>query len=320
MASLRKIRDRYYLLYRDDEGKQHSKPLGKIGKRDAQRELARFETPMAAGMAFGLFCEKYLAWHKFEYPASHDRIYQIVNDHLLPVFRFTAIGALAPAAVEHYKVDRLKLAKPATVQKEIRTLKAIVNKAVEWGHVPASTIRHVRPPKDTTDAPPPFYTADELARLYASSNALHCGIWQLGANSGLRRRELLQLRKEDLKEQGIYVVSRDGSRTKSGKWRLVPWTDGARQAIESLRSDGEFVLPRMHQASLSRAFVTDAKRAKLPGSLHWLRHTYASHLVMAGFPLRMVQQVMGHSTIAVTERYAHLSEDYMREKLGEFSI
>jgi site-specific recombinase XerD len=49
---------------------------------------------------------------------------------------------------------------------------------------------------------------------------------------------------------------------------------------------------------------------------HDLRHTYASHLATRGVPLKVIQELMGHITIEMTERYAHLSPDTRREAVG----
>jgi len=99
--------------------------------------------------------------------------------------------------------------------------------------------------------------------------------------------------------------------TKAGRWREIPLTDGAEQALEEIRGEDGYVLPRMRLESLSRACIRESKRAGLSGSIHTLRHTYISHLVMGGTPLRTVKELAGHSSITVTEGYAHLAPDHL---------
>lgn len=322
MASIRKIKDRFYLLYRDDDGKQKSKPLGKVSRREAERQLLLFDhQPVNQSLSFEAFCFEYVRWHAFEYPASHNRVAQIIEQHLFPVFGYLPLDQVTIERGEEYKRARAQVVSSGSLIKEIRTLKAILNKAVEWGRIDSNPLAYLKPPKDVKSGAPPFYTVDQLNDIYAVCSEYDAAIWRFMANTGLRRGEMLNLRVEDVRQQGIYVVSREGARTKSGKFRVVPWADGSREASEVLLRDADkFVLDRINGSSLSRKFAKTVKRAGQQGSLHWLRHTFGSHLVMNGVPLRVVQQVMGHSTIAVTEQYSHLEQSFIGKQINALAI
>ena len=288
--------NRYYLKWRED-GRVRTKALGKITKKEAERKKLLLEEsieyPSPSGPTFIVQCEKYIDWHKWEYPASTKRIEQIITQHLIPVFKYQLIGNIKPKRVEQFKIDRLKKASTGTVEKEIRTLKAILNKAVEWGTIDKNPVSFVKTPRNLNDSPPPYYSLEDLTSLYKASNEIHEQIWRLASNTGMRRSELQNLRRENIRDNGIYVVSGQGARTKSGKWRLIPFSKGSIQSINYLKKngDGQMLIPKLHSNALSTAFKRDAKRALLPGSLHWLRYSYASHLVMNNVPLRVIQQV-----------------------------
>jgi integrase len=231
--------------------------------------------------------------------------------------------------VEQWKHKRLSprenKPKASTVAKELRTLKAVLSKAVEWKAITAHPIPHVSAPPSLDSKPPTFLTKTELDALYAACNVrvnngegpqpnpVHASIWRLYANTGMRRGEGLMLRRAWIGQEAMKILSTDEDRTKSGKWREIPITNGAKIALDALPRAGELVLPRMEPASLSRACTNDMRRANVLGSLHTLRHTYISHLVMAGIPLRTVQKLAGHSTVQVTERYAHLAPGHLMD-------
>lgn len=137
-------------------------------------------------------------------------------------------------------------------------------------------------------------------------------------NTGMRRREGLALDWRAVGADEIRIVSTEHERTKSGRWRLIPLSEGARDALETLGRGR--VLPEILPKSLSRWFEDDLRAADVEGTLHDLRHTFCSHLVMSGTPLRTVQALAGHSTVKVTERYAHLSPDYLRGAVAGLRI
>lgn len=262
-------------------------------------------------------------WHAAEYPHSHPRIEQIAAQHLLPALGHYPLDAIPAAEVEQYKTRRrFAGAKAATVAKEIRTLHAIINRAERLSIIARNPIRAVRAPQVLDRKAPRFYSAEELQAIYAACIVpWHAPVWKLLANTGMRRGEALALRWAWIKDTTISIVSTGEERTKSGHARDVPLSAGAAEALAELarlagNHFGEankmvgYVLPQIEAPSLSRAFIKAAKRADVGGSMHDLRHTYISHLVMQGVGLRTVQIYAGHSSYRVTEQYAHLAPGY----------
>lgn len=257
------------------------------------------------------FVPHYLAWHAAEYPASHWRVDSIITLQLLPAFGHLALDQIRAPVVEPWKAARLQVCKPATVTKELRTLRALIARAVAWEWIDRSPLASVRDPRDLTSRPPRWYSAAELQAIYAA-DATHRAIWQLLANTGLRRAEAQHLRAEHVLTDRLRVLSDPAARTKSGRWREVPLSPGARAALDHLQPVDGYIIQPMRAQSLSRCFWRAAHRAGLDGNLHSLRHTFCAHLVMGGVPLRTVQVLAGHASYATTERYAHLAPDHLK--------
>lgn len=304
---------RAYLNWSDAVG-QHRKSLGPVSPHAAENARLAKELELRTGQQlfkpsqlFGVAAVRYLDWHQFQFPDSHDRVRFIVERRLTR-FHDRPLAALDQGEIEQWIATRSSSAKPATVEKELRTLKALLNKAVEWKLLDANPAENVAPPQNVQSEPIHWYTAAELKRLYRADR-LHAPAWQFLANTGLRRREAMQLRWTDIRDGSIWVTSREGARTKSAKWRQIPLSPGAAVALSRLRRGNQsiYVLPRLAKGSWSRAFAKAADRATVGGSLHSLRHTFAANLVAQGINLRVVQRLMGHATIKTTEQYAHVA-------------
>lgn len=136
----------------------------------------------------------------------------------------------------------------------------------------------------------------------------------LALHTGMRRGEQWGLRWQDVDmERGILSV-----RGKAGP-RKVRANSKAKAALEKLRSisgEMEYVIPdanrRKSQRDWRRWFEAALKRAGIR-NFHWhdLRHTFASRLVMNGRDISAVRELMGHKSIVMTQRYAHLSAKHL---------
>lgn len=342
MATLYKRGKVWYLNW-SQNGRQHRKSLGPISKAEAQTRLEDKRLELKVGKShfvdselFGTLAADYVDWHEHAYPDSHERVKFIIEERLTR-FHARPLSELTQSEIERWLALRAREVKPATVDKELTVLRAVLNKGIQWGMLDKSPARYVQAPQSTSDEPMRWYTSDELQRIY-DADRLHAPVWRLLANTGLRRREAMQLRWSDIKGSIMHVVSRTGARTKSGRTRVIPLNDSAQAALSALKEstgDSDYVLPRIAEQSWTRAFAIALRRAndaaeaeaepgtkppKLDGSLHSLRHTFCANLVSSGVPLRTVQVLAGHASYATTERYAHLSPSALEDAVKVLNL
>ncbi len=309
-----------------EAGRQCRKSLGKITPDKAedvrlakQLELRTGEQILSYAPLFGELVDDYLNWRASEYPDSQERIKQLVEQHLKPVFQYFAIDAIRPRQVEQYKADRRQEVAEATVAKEVLTLKAMLNKFVEWQLINFSPIQLVKPPEIRTSRPIHWYQMEELQQIYSNAGA-RGPIWQFMANTGIRRGEARNLTMAHDRGESILIESTPEARTKSRRYREIPLSVNAREALDQLikQSRTDYILPVMTPHSLTRAFARD--KGDLDGSLHSLRHTFGSHLAIKGTPVKVLQELMGHASIKTTQKYLHVAQTHLAEAIDGFSI
>ena len=171
---------------------------------------------------------------------------------------------------------------------------------------------------------PRILTIQEIEKLLTQpENLRDKAILELLYSSGLRASELCDLSLEDLGQDNIRVVC-----GKRGKTRTVPMTQAAIRAIEAYvqergKEEGYLFLT-LNRKQLRRQVVCkmierNARKAGLERvTTHSLRHACATHLLDSGADLRLIQEVLGHSSIASTQRYTHLSSNKMKSMFEQF--
>ena len=242
----------------------------------------------------------------------------ILRLHLIP-----ELGSRTLDTISNEQVQRLKLRlhdkSPKTINNVLSVLNVLLKQAVEWGvldKMPCS-IRLVRVLR--TDAA--FHDFDDYERLLKAAQTIDPRsylIALLGGEAGLRAGEIVALEwaDVDLERRQIRVRHSDwcGELTapKSGRIRFVGMTERLAAIRQQRHPRSRRLLckddgtPLTRQGAWSRVRYA-AKRAKVPTGVHILRHTCCSHLAMQGAPMRGVQEFVGHQSLAMTQRYSHLS-------------
>ena len=211
---------------------------------------------------------------------------------------------------------------PNTANKVLGCLKHVLRLAHTRGlREKVPTIKKLPAPPSKFD----FLTFEEADRLIAAAEGEWHTFVTVGLNTGLRRGELLALEKTsvDLKHPRLHVCrnlyrGRFGT-PKSGRNRYVDLNERATAALAAHTHDRSalvFCDAKGKPLTASRVRCELRRICKRAGlrriGPHVLRHTFASHLVMRGVPLSVVQKLMGHSSIVVTQRYAHLMPEMTR--------
>ncbi len=154
---------------------------------------------------------------------------------------------------------------------------------------------------------------------------------RLALSTGCRKNELLGLdwARVDFERATLTL---EAKHTKNGKRRIVPLGSGALSALRDQQDWGQrhcqgsvWVFPswtgERRIGTLQKGFDAACERAGIEDfRIHDLRHTFASWLVMEGVSLYVLKDLLGHSSITVTERYAHLSPDQGRDALRRLPL
>jgi len=304
-----------YLNWRDPKRQRLS--IGKISAREAEEIRAAKEIELNYGVRIiataprlGDFIDSYLEWYKAEHPTT---ISKATSELRLFKAKYGTrqIDTIQPTEMVKYKTDRLTIDRVSkeTVGKEIRRLKAAIKRGIAWKLFTHNPLEGVTAPKGVRSVAVRFYDAKALNALY-KANPKRAALWRFMAHTGLRRGEAAGLTKDKVVRGKLQIESEPGEneegRTKSGKWREIPLNKCAKQALDQLPDP----IVSVHKDTLSDWFRADAKKAKIGGTLHRLRHTFGANLTMAGVPLRRIQILMGHADYATTEKYyAHLTPE-----------
>lgn len=319
-----KKRDDWYIDYYVDGRRRRekvgpSKSLAKevLSKRLAELAERRFfpeRQAAARPVLFRDFMEKYWERH-WGRLRGKGGVY--IKRDLLAAFGAKPLERITAGALQDYYNAKRDKTSAATANRHIARLGHVFNSARKWkdfaGPNPADDVEKEREENHMTR----FLSQEEIAKLLPVCGPRIQPVVVCAIHTGMRRGEILGLRWEnvDLEVGVIYVLQ-----SKSGKSREVPLTPQLTSVLRALgpRTEGrvfdlsEITLKRHFQRALRRAGVANCR-------FHDLRHTFASHFAMTAGDLLALQRILGHSSIKMTQRYAHLSKAHLAREMKAFA-
>jgi len=328
-------------MYFTYQGQQVRKSTGTADRRLADAILSKvkvqivegqyFERAAAQSHTFTELMDRYEQEHVLR-KLRHRGVKGYMKN-LRAFFGDRTLADITPKLIVAYKNKRYADGvAPATINRELANLKKAFNLALrewEWCHQNPVTRVSMEKENNKRDR---WLSQDEESRLLNASAPWLRDIVQFAMHTGMRMGEMLELtwRGVDFSRRTVTVL-----RSKNGERRTIPVNETVlrvlkeKAKVRSLASDLIFCsksFTPMESGHLRRSFRLALTKAKIDEfHFHDLRHTFATRLVQAGIDLYKVQQLLGHKSPFMTQRYAHHYPESLRDgveildQLGESS-
>lgn len=313
--------------------------IGRVDKQNARKILRQLEVEYAKDrlnlievkpIALFEFLDNYLDYAKANKAQSTYKRELLIYKHIGEYFGNIFLKKITNQMIEGYKAKRLMNdVTNSGVNRELALVSHMLRKAVDWQYLKDSPYKGIRLLKKELN-PVRFLSIDEMDRLYESASPWLKPILLVLRNTGVRLHELLNLRCKDLDFNRNCITVRSD---KTNSYRVIPMNAELKDTLLYLK--GWYIHPKRITVSprqdnqqlyvfcnpdgtklksiepIRTPFKTICRRTKIKASPHLYRHSFASHLVMAGESLATVKELLGHTQISTTMIYAHLSPQHI---------
>lgn len=257
---------------------------------------------------------------------------------LIPFFGNYNITDISPALLAEYRSERIKdpvkkgkgqLVSKAQINREVSLLRAILNKMVKWGRLSSNPLGKVEMFKEQPKQR--ILTIEEMNQLVSAAKPPLKQIIMVALNTGMRKSEILGLRWDAVNlDTGEILLFK----TKAQKMRSIPVNDALSKLFQEMklsRAGRTYIFEGYDQKSkkytgvpqkdIHVAWGTLIKRTGIKGvRFHDLRHTFATWSLHRGGDLTALRDVLGHSTIVTTNRYAGSVQTAKKHLVDVFQI
>jgi len=245
---------------------------------------------------------------------------------MIPQFGDLSLDDITRERIDQYRTHIHQVLSPASANRHHALISAMLTLAVSWELLTKNPALGMKRYKELSKVDGVLDTQQVNALLNAldhDPNISAVNALKLLLFTGLRRSEVTQARWQDYSanHRSLYLPT-----TKAGKSRYVPLNDLAIAVIESQLRKSNYIFYGQDETrpinNLIKPFQRALKRAGItkPVRIHDLRHTFASHAVLNGVSLYETQQLLGHASSQMTQRYAHLNNEQLREASHKASI
>ena len=323
MMGIYKKGENYYIDYYV-YGKRKREKIGP-SKALAEIVLKKRKVQIAEGKFLDIEKEQKIKFEDFAdeyvelYLKPNNRSWRKAEAHnikcLKSFFAGKYLHEITPLLVEQFKIQRSKEVSPATTNRALSCLRSMFNRAIAWGKFKGvNPVKGVRFFKENNTRIR-YLEKEEIIKLLKCCRGHLKPIVILALNTGMRKGEILNLKWRDIdfKRGIIYLL-----KTKNNERREIPMNETVKTALIRVRKhpDSPYVFCGKDGKPFSDIRTSFSNALKKVGikdfRFHDLRHTFASHLVMSGVDLNTVRELLGHKSIEMTLRYAHLSPDHKK--------
>ena len=254
----------------------------------------------------------------------------IFRNYLIPAFGRTRLSEIQPLRVEHWLTSMTSgtdALSPKTANNMLGLLKKMLSDAVRWGFVKFNAIACVKALSEGQQEFQ-FWTISEaqsyLQAIKGSDLDFYHGV-ALALYTGMRLGEIQALKWDSVDFRMRQIIVRRTYCLKSNKakeWtktkrvRRIPINESLLEILLTLKKNArsDEVLPDFPFHHASRTLKRTAREFGIKAiRFHDLRHSFASNFIMRGGDIYKLQKLLGHSSVQMTERYAHLSPEHLKD-------
>lgn len=337
---------RYVVRYRK-EGKEESKTFDrKIDALEWYKLLAAESSNekiiRQSDYTIGYAIDRFLKLKKNRLAGtSYVKYESTLRLHVTPYFAKRKLNDLTFAECEQWLDELVESTTKNTANEALRVFKQVVAEAVRWGYLKASPIIYLKPFK-VSDKDFRFWGFEEKVVFMQFLNANYPSllpVFLTALTTGMRLGELQGLMWDcvdfnlaQITIMRIYCLKekRVKKDTKSHRIRRVPMNAQLKSTLVAWKNAAsktallDHVFPETNELKFQKLYLKQkalCKEARVsPIKFHDLRHTFASHFMMAGGNIYDLQKILGHSSIEITERYSHLSPEHLKGATDKLEI